>query len=293
MVTILKSVCHQTILFCFHHKVVDEMMNKVFVFKHFWDENLSETKLLPEWLNAPDKQLSSAQVKTKKIVSELLTPSRYVGYSLLKQEVGEDSIYGYYIYYKTEKRDDTEVTNNRKVTNIVFCISNKPIDTKRCSWKISETNTIQTRRSLLTAIKAIVLPSLVLSIIFVLVDKNEIKVEDESLIKEGVALPKLPIPQEQIKLENSRFVNNMCHDIFKEIMQKKRADYCFEIYIQDRCYDKTKSSYDVWLRDIKQTRTNKICTFVIESRKDRDFLLYLKNNKTRTSIRHFMRAEEL
>lgn len=111
-------------------------MKKIFTFKHYWDKSDASAKLMPEWLSYSDSKLSYEQKKIKKLARKLTSPSLYA--QLSKHDSGVQNIMGYHVYYQCKKEEDFDPTNNRKVTNITFCISKKPIDENKCSWKVSD-----------------------------------------------------------------------------------------------------------------------------------------------------------
>jgi hypothetical protein len=242
-------------------------MQKPFIFRHYWDEQDAEAKIEPSWLNANDNQLTSSQLKIKELVRELTSPLKYIKYS--ENSSGNDKFNKYYIYYKCEKKDDADSTNNRKVTNITFCISKEPIDINIIDWKISE-NYIFKKNNY----KYIIFMIVIILIFLLLLTSSKESDVDSRVTK--VLIDK--------SINNIDSTNVICETTLLDIINKKESDYCFENYIKERCQDKIDISYNQWLATTEYKDVNLECKLIESEKNDislHDFIKSQSENDKR------------
>ena len=99
-------------------------MKNIYIVKHYWDEKSYGATLEPKWLFSSEK-LNNEERKVKDIILEYTKLSKYNELALKKPLYEKKD--NFYIYFCYKDKNDPDPTNNRKVTDITFIISPKPL----------------------------------------------------------------------------------------------------------------------------------------------------------------------
>jgi hypothetical protein len=92
-----------------------------YIIKHYWSEKSYGATIEPEWITSSSDNLTEEQKKIKEVVQKLLVLKNYN--RIAKEKPKQEEIDGYTIKYSYLDKDDPDPTNDRKVTDITFCIN--------------------------------------------------------------------------------------------------------------------------------------------------------------------------
>lgn len=193
-----------------------------YTIKHYWDKKSYGATIEPTWLTSSTK-LNREQEDIKRLFNKILL-KKYN--DLAKNKPAQEKIDGYTIKYTYKDKDDPDPTNNRKVTDITFCIT---LPTKK--------------RSRFLIYGVLVLALILLGLYFTISYNFKKHINNTSVkkIAKGQEESKLsPLPPEHVLLKK------VCS--LKADWESKQK--CSAYYIKERCKNRTKLFYPNWVKKI-------------------------------------------
>jgi hypothetical protein len=278
---------------------------KVYVVKHFWDEETKGTRVKPEWIIDSKENLTNEEKTIRNLVLEkLIKPAYYFKYTSEKPSML--NIDGYYVYFCYKTKLDPDPSNNRIVTDVTFFISKKKINIDNvdlCNAEIPKNYILELRKKTRKRL-ALFITFFLLSMFagfYFLSENDKLETSRRLPIKTSIIEKKLEvIAKNKIlmetknisKVENSKIkkvsqkndvVNTFCqNEYIKKLIDSEK---CYSDFINNKCNGKIprNTSFRSWLDGInrgKYKTNNPICKLIAKKGKDEDLnSLYRKINK--------------
>lgn len=245
-----------------------------YIIRHYWSEKTKSATLEPKWLTSGE-ELTKEQQGIKELYAKTIGNSTYYN-RLSHTKLAEEIIDDFSIKYTYNDKFDPlgKDSSARGVTDIEMCISKK--------------STKQSRLILISLI------FIIIAVMYLLVSKSIIDNEPEAISNILTIAEKnissTPVP---IKTEMSRerkLQNKICAN--EELNVKLADKKCWQFYVKDRCDDKTKLSYILWIEHKGNKKSE--CQGVTRYSDD-DFSemeIIKKDKKMPTEIKNFFKGVE-
>ena len=232
-------------------------MKNIYIVKHYWDEKSYGATLEPKWLFSSDN-LNNEEREVKNIILEYTKLSKYNELALKKPLYEKkDNLYIYFCY---KDKNDPDPTNNRKVTDITFIISPKPLKNP-CKLEKLNTFVIKSKKHyLLFPIFFFLIIGILFFILYKPLKKTEQK---EQIIAKKYEKASIKKEKKEFLREKQKTQLDLICEKYSNILNGTKR---YQQYFKDICNKKTNLSYQQWL-----DKKNRLCKMIVENpQKDKE-----------------------
>ncbi len=240
-----------------------------YIIKHYWDDDTFDATLEPEWISS-SKVLNAEEQEVKKLVNKLLSGTNYN--NLSRDKPKNEIIDGFELTYTYRDKKLPHPSIERMVTDITICI------TKKVNY--------------LPYIFVVGIITIFLSLAFIVLknndkSKSEIKIEVKQQENKSIKVDKTIAKQEKQKVIKKVTISPICRNDDINIPSPEK---CYQIFIKEKCTQKSSISYDKWLSSNSPSE----CTYINNSSVDEDlktFIKSLKNKKIKKNFKKFIEGK--
>jgi hypothetical protein len=275
---------------------------KVYVVKHFWDEETKGTRVEPSWIIDSKRNLTNEEEAIRNLVLEkLIKPAYYFKYTSEKPSML--NINGYYVYFCYKTKPDPDPTSNRIVTDITFFISKEKINNANlCNTKVPENHVLELEKKSRKGLFLFITFFLLSTLGFYFLGKNifindKLKTSPKTHIKPHIVKrnpkviannkTKVPVKAKNNMIEKVIRKNDIVITFCQNKYIKRLIDNekCYSDFINNKCNGKIPKdiSFRSWLNGIskgKYKTNNPICKLIAKKGEDEDLnALYSKIRK--------------
>lgn len=191
-----------------------------YTIRHYWADKSYGATIEPSWLTSSSAGLSKEKEVLKTFFNNVLLKNyNRLAHDKPKQEV----IDGYTIKYSYKDKDDPDPTNNRKVTDIIFCITVPRKKSHNFTYAIF----------ILFLIGA-----------YILFPSNTKNATNNLSVEETITEKEIIQEKPKVVKKELRILEKVCDlNITYDNVQK-----CWSYYVKDRCEKKTQEPYFTWFK---------------------------------------------
>ncbi len=273
------------------------MKYKIYVIKHWWDESDYGTKVRPKWITAKkvknteldkeEREPNKEEKKIKNIAKVVLEEYN----DLVEKKPAMKKINGFFVYYcYLKEKNDPDPSNSRRVTDMIFYISPRPL-VNPCFLQIPD-NYILEKTDSKSIFAYLALGLIFLFAIISLYKFSHSEPKNNSSADPIVSQnlentqdrksPDSAIGRTKTLSKYKQFCNENKNDIAKEI---KSLEYCYQHYLKEICENDIEKSWSSWLEEHKKSaKSEKVCRFIKDAKKADGVNNHLKNDEIKIFI---------